>query len=415
MHTLFAKRLGSVVPITFATLLVTAAVGAQIPCGYDVTIIQAPETPPFGFPPTLGFGINESGDVCGYWSVLGPDEHAFVWTAETGLITLDPPPGVSSAIASDIEDGGPVVGRMIVTDLGDRAFLYDRGRFFDLGVLPEAVWSGANFIGNGQIVGGASHPVTGFTHAVVWEEDGVMFDLGASLPAPRSSALEVSEAGIVGWMGTSPDSDASAFLWADCEVSDLGMVPGGYTGIGTSINNLGQITIAGKLVNPEGGLWLKKGFLWHQGRWTDLGALPGYDRTNPSSMNDGTVIVGTCGKASNPNDARPFIWCNGVMRDLNDLIDPDTSIYLSGARAINEAGQITGRAIFNVDVVAYLLTPIAPPLGDVNADCHVDVSDLLILLANWGPCDDCAKCPADFNGDCAVGVFDLLVLLSNWG
>ena len=45
----------------------------------------------------------------------------------------------------------------------------------------------------------------------------------------------------------------------------------------------------------------------------------------------------------------------------------------------------------------------------------VGLSDLLILLANWGPCADCDDCPADLNDDCAVGVADLLLLLANWG
>ncbi len=42
-------------------------------------------------------------------------------------------------------------------------------------------------------------------------------------------------------------------------------------------------------------------------------------------------------------------------------------------------------------------------------------SDLLILLVSWGPCPDCAACPADLNDDCSVGVADLLILLSKWG
>lgn len=54
-------------------------------------------------------------------------------------------------------------------------------------------------------------------------------------------------------------------------------------------------------------------------------------------------------------------------------------------------------------------------IGDLNGDGSVGVSDLLILLANWGPCADCAACPADLNDDCSVGVADLLILLANWG
>ena len=53
--------------------------------------------------------------------------------------------------------------------------------------------------------------------------------------------------------------------------------------------------------------------------------------------------------------------------------------------------------------------------GDLDGDGIVGVSDLLILLANWGPCPDCKDCPADLDGDCTVGVADLLILLANWG
>lgn len=45
----------------------------------------------------------------------------------------------------------------------------------------------------------------------------------------------------------------------------------------------------------------------------------------------------------------------------------------------------------------------------------VGAADLAILLANWGPCDDCDDCPADLDDDCTVGASDLLILLVNWG
>ena len=49
---------------------------------------------------------------------------------------------------------------------------------------------------------------------------------------------------------------------------------------------------------------------------------------------------------------------------------------------------------------------------DLDADGSVGVSDLLSLLASWGPCKGC---PADFDGNDDVGVSDLLALLANWG
>ncbi|MCH7546969.1 MAG: hypothetical protein IID30_11275 [Planctomycetes bacterium] len=49
--------------------------------------------------------------------------------------------------------------------------------------------------------------------------------------------------------------------------------------------------------------------------------------------------------------------------------------------------------------------------GDASGDGLVNVSDLLILLGTWGPCNNC---PADFDADGNVGVLDLITLLGNW-
>ncbi len=37
------------------------------------------------------------------------------------------------------------------------------------------------------------------------------------------------------------------------------------------------------------------------------------------------------------------------------------------------------------------------------------------FAGSWGPCANCGECPADLDGDCTVGMSDLLVLLANWG
>ncbi len=52
-------------------------------------------------------------------------------------------------------------------------------------------------------------------------------------------------------------------------------------------------------------------------------------------------------------------------------------------------------------------------LADLDGDLIVGVSDLLLLLAQWGPCPP--DCFADINGDGNINVPDLLILLANWG
>ena len=63
---------------------------------------------------------------------------------------------------------------------------------------------------------------------------------------------------------------------------------------------------------------------------------------------------------------------------------------------------------------AYLFDAAAPGKcpWDLDDNGSVGVSDLLSLLASWGPCKGC---PADFDGNGNVGVSDLLTLLANWG
>lgn len=51
--------------------------------------------------------------------------------------------------------------------------------------------------------------------------------------------------------------------------------------------------------------------------------------------------------------------------------------------------------------------------ADLDGNGNVGVSDLLILLAAWGPCP--GGCTGDLDADEVVGVGDLLILLAGWG
>ncbi len=89
----------------------------------------------------------------------------------------------------------------------------------------------------------------------------------------------------------------------------------------------------------------------------------------------------------------------------------------SGNRVmLDEPGTyaITMRAT-NDFVGTYSFVVNTGKLADLNGDCVVNVSDLLVLLAAWGECPEGESCPADLNGDGTVNVSDLLILLSGWG
>ncbi len=55
----------------------------------------------------------------------------------------------------------------------------------------------------------------------------------------------------------------------------------------------------------------------------------------------------------------------------------------------------------------------ASTCGDVDSDGSVGFSDILAILAAWGPCQ--GECPEDLDGSGFVDFGDLLVVLGAWG
>ncbi len=414
MPTLFATRLGSVIPITLAILLVTAAVHAQIPCAYEVTaVIQGPWCPIFGFPPTYGRGITEDGAVVGHYTscLIGPSE-AFYWSESTGFVTLSRPPGFSSAAALGVDDQGSwIVGAMTPQGANvSTAVLWVDGVAIDLGTLPGGNFSQARATYGDKIVGKWGNNVTGDPGlaAFLWQ-DGQMLNIHADLGTPNSEAWDVNTAGqVTGWMGQSFLVDSQAFIWQDGQVTALPNPTEIFAGRANAISSDGEIVVGSGQFDDGSTFGLARAILWENERPIVLGTLPGTERSSASDVRvDNSImqIVGGSGGAG-------FVWQSGVMTDLNTLIPQQSDIDITSARAINSQGQIAAQGHNqDGDVVALLLTPSEPPLGDLNGDCHVGILDLLGLLADWGMPDS----TADLNNDAIVNVLDLLILLENWG
>jgi probable HAF family extracellular repeat protein len=388
--------------VAVSALVAPGAAFAQIPCGYEVTEIRSDLDCGHSDAMTLPLAMNEQGVVVGYHQCTPwEDGWPFLWTAESGFTNIGPPEGYVSASAEAVNDAMQIAGTMGCGSNPCRAFLYEDGIFIDLGVVPGGTWSQAHGLNDdAQVVGTSSNP----WEAVLWE-DGEMTVL--DLPwGPHGTARDINDDGkVVGYMG----GDWHGFLWEEGEVVDLGVIPGGSTSQAIALNNLPEPQVVGwgALPNPNGGGTATHAFLWERGEMIDLGTLPGALRSFALDINDDSVIVGFSDHG--------FVWYEGVMRDLNELVCPDLGIDIHRARAIDNAGRIvaTGVAADTI-VVGWLLTPVDAPLGDLDGDCRVGFGDLLALLAAWGPCVDCDECPADLDNDCSVGTSDLLLLLTGW-
>ena len=407
---------------SFAAVALAASALAGAP-EYEVTIIQGPDCGIFGPTPIAIWGLNDLGDGCGSYSHCDPPTtgEGFTWSVRDGISVIPRPPGADTLTASDLNSKGVVVGHYAIpfSGFGNRAFRRIDGTVEFLGIPEGGSFSRAIAINDiGWIVGDWGSP----QHALL-RGDSDLIDLGALLPGSRSQAFDINDRGqIVGWEGPSI-AQKRAFCWEEGRFISLGMLPRGVESVARAINNNGVIVGTGRVLYDSPSGTTTHPFRYEDGVMADLGVLPGLTAGAADDVNDAGAIVGSC-QDSTGGIHRAFIWHNGIMRDLNDLIDPDLGLEIFGASAINNVGQIAAFA-FNQDgdQVGVILTPVQKPVipADLTDDGIVDGDDLMMLLSSWSipPSAPGCKgapggCPADINQDGVVNGIDLGILLANW-
>ncbi|MFO0829578.1 MAG: hypothetical protein U0572_15675 [Phycisphaerales bacterium] len=309
------------------------------------------------------------------------------------------------------------------------ALLYDHdvGTSISLGTLPGGNYSQAFDINDAGIACGEwGNTVTGPIHAFIW--DGQMHDV--ELPVgPNHSANDINDAGaICGWMGEISHSNCTAFIYSGGVTIDLGKPPGTLASEAKAIND--RKDACGSCRRPADGYFgqNRHALLWTQGRTIEIGVLPDFTRSEARALNNRRIVVGRCWNDPPLFGSRAFVWRDGRLRAINDLLVPGTHIDVTEANGVNESGQIVGSGLDgNGDPIAVLLTPVPPTPGDIDDEWGVGAADLALLLANWGPCprgshdvesradDDATPCPADIDEDGDVDASDLAILLGNWG
>jgi probable HAF family extracellular repeat protein len=255
--------------------------------------------------------------------------------------------GGTESFANIISDRGHVGGAANLPDGTRHGFLYD-GALHDLGALSGSTFSAVFGVNNrGQAFGGSALPGTSIFHAVTFAE-GDVSDLG-TLGGLSSFAVRVSEAGAVTGRADVPAGFSRAFYFHDGVMYDIGVLPGDTLSNGRDLNNRGEVAV--QSCGPTG----CRGFVWWNGTMTELGSLGG-TQTNPLAINDRGQVVGSSRTATSGTSTHAFLWENGEIVDLNDLIVPGSGWVLQQATCINASGQIVGTGLLNGQVRAFLLT-----------------------------------------------------------
>jgi probable HAF family extracellular repeat protein len=190
-----------------------------------------------------------------------------------------------------------------------RAFFYDEGAVIDIGALN---WTGTtepyDMNEQGHIVGSSQSKGLGFDHAFLWKE-GVMTDLHdpVLIPGPTSTAWAINEAGMIA---------GSACFTA--------------------------------------GVHNETAVIWDHGEVISLDAFGG-DVSSARDLNDHGTVVGCT--ILGPGVVHGFIYEDGEMTDLNDLIPPASGWVVTVPYSINNSGTIVGEGIYGGGFRSFVMNP----------------------------------------------------------
>jgi probable HAF family extracellular repeat protein len=138
-------------------------------------------------------------------------------------------------------------------------------------------------------------------------------------------------------------SAAHAVLWEGGRVIDLGNLGGVAWNTPMALNQRGDVVgFANAPDTDPPNDFNVRAFLWtKRDGMRDLGTLAGDATSQALGINERRQVVGvSCGAT-----CRAFIWEDGIMTDLNDLVASGTTDSLRIAGDINDRGQISGQTV----------------------------------------------------------------------
>ena len=233
-----------------------------------------------------------------------------------------------SAVARAISDNGTIVGEFVQAHNQQ----YDTYQPFcyspDRGVLqlPELTYGYANVISRAGIVGFAATNSSA-TSFLGYQFDGTNYAFfnGGGLSC---YANDINDDGVIVGSLLLPPGDAHPFIY---RAGEMTLLSGGAGSGANAINRHGQV------VGTTGG----EAFLYEHGTMTYMGTLGTVH--SALDINDDGKAVGYYYPYGTVNSPSAFLFSDGVMIDLNQLIPINSGWSLQTARSINNGNWIIGK------------------------------------------------------------------------
>jgi probable HAF family extracellular repeat protein len=282
------------------------------------------------------FSLNASGEAAGFATTRFGYTHAITWSGGN-LTDLTQGTGASEGIASSINASGRVAGTQYINGQ-PYATVWTGG-------APQAIGGAGSFataINDGGVAAGMLANGHAFTTA-----NG---DLGTLPGGSWTSAYAINAGGNVAGYGDVAPGVFRAFVWTPTTGYVVLETFGGANGYAMAINNAGDVAGSAQLANGYVHAFIESDGVLH-----DLGTL-GLS-SYAYGINNSGVVVGYSYTGSDP-DPHAFLYQNGVLLDLNSLIDPSAGWVLTQAYGINDRGEIVGAGLFKGVEHAFLLDPV---------------------------------------------------------
>ena len=374
--------------------------------------------------------VSADGSVVVGTSCTASGVQAFRWTADTGIVAIPIPDGLTDSWATDISaDADFLLGYVWISD--SPPYGYEGFRWHISGQLDRINSTGINVIakgisGDGSIVVGTSWGTGISEEAFCWtSETGLsrLNDLHAE--GVRSSAEAVSGDGlsVVGHRIYEGLPYRDCYRWNQSDV------------VGFDAHTANATTSDGSVV--VGGLDNHDTALFEAYRWTQetglslLGTcLPNFHSRALAVSGDGSVVVGYVQNNSGFDEQKAFIWDQKHgMRLLQDVLEDDFGLDLSGwlldeswaswkATGISEDGLTVVGVALNSQGQREAWRAVLCKKGDFQPDGIVDMADFAIMASAWqsrpGDKNWNADCDISEPNDCCIDTRDLSVLAGNW-
>jgi probable HAF family extracellular repeat protein len=219
--------------------------------------------------------------------------------------------------------------------------------------FQQGFYTSALAINDSGVVAGYTSDATS-VNAFIYS-NGVFQELGTLPGDTGSRAYGINNSGQVAGSSFNNSGSEDAFLYSSGTMLNLGTLPGDTTSYGWAINNLGQVT--GQSSGPGG----VSGFIYDPGTglMTALGSLPGTGYQRPEGINDSGEVVGYANYLVTGSAA--FLYSDGTMYNLDDLLADGTGWNLTEAIAINDSGEILAYGTYNGVGQEVILTESSVP------------------------------------------------------